>query len=120
MSARAARLPLPPYGREYVQQRPSAGPWIAYGPDAWGAAEKKPFPVMVLPDGRRAADFRWPVRGEAAVILETGPEDDERLRKVAEALFAAGAPSLVALRMSRLDAKADCRVFIELAREVAA
>ena len=90
---------------------PSAGVVVAIGPQAWQRAAKRPFLCMVLPDDSKPADFRWPSNKQSALVLETGPSNDTRLRNMAESLIAAGAPSVVALRDSELHA--DPRVFFE-------
>lgn len=108
-------MTLPPYGRQFLDQRPSAGPWVAIGPGAWKFAKGFHFPVMVLPDDASPCDFRWPSDGKAALIHERGVCDDNRLRAMAEALIQAGAPSVVALREALADftTRDDPRVFFD-------
>ena len=103
---------LPPYGRQYLEDPPSAGLWIAVGPNAWGFASQKPFPVVVLPPGSKPSDYEWPATSGAALIFETGPCDDELLLELAKTLMLVGAPSVVAIRESLLRSK-DCRCFFE-------
>jgi len=103
---------LPPYGKQYLEQRPSAGIWVAIGPGAWDFAKVRSFPVMVLPEDREPSDFDWPADGQPALIHERGGCNDERLRAMATALLIAGAPSVVAIREALLD-KDDPRLFFD-------
>ena len=103
---------LPPYGRQYVEDPPSAGLWVAVGPDGWQFANSKPFPVVVLPTDRKPSDYQWPQTAGAALIFETGDRDDSLLRDLAEALVTAGAPAVVAIRESLLQCS-DCCLFFE-------
>lgn len=111
---------LPPYGQQYLEQRPSAGIWVATGPGAWRFARVRTFPVMVLPEGSKPSDYEWPSNGQPALIHERGECDDERLHAMAKALLLAGAPSVVAIREVLLDA-GDPRVFFDpVTKDVAA
>jgi len=103
---------LPPYGREYLRKRPSAGIWVAIGPSAWKFANSRTFPVMVLPEDRDPKDFEWPSNRQPALIQERGDLNDERLYATAEALILAGAPSVVAIREALLNLD-DPRVFFD-------
>ena len=94
---------LPPYGKQYLEQRPSAGIWVAIGPGAWRVAKTRSFPVMVLPEDREPNDFDWPSDGQPALIHERGDFNDDRLRSMAEALLRAGAASVVAIREALLN-----------------
>ena len=107
---------LPPYGKQYLEQRPSAGIWVAIGPGAWRFAEVRTFPVLVLPEDKEPDDFDWPSDGQPALIHERGDFNDERLRSMAEALLLAGAPSVVAIREALLDHD-DPRVFFDQVSE---
>ena len=111
---------LPPYGKQYLEDRPSAGIWVAIGVGAWQFAKVRTFPVLVLPEDKEPADFEWPTDGGPVLIHERGPCDDERLHAMAKALMLAGAPSVVAIREALLD-KYDPRVFFDpVSNDVAA
>ena len=111
---------LPPYGRQYLEQVPSAGIWVAIGPGAWRFAKTRSFPVMVLPEDNDPGDYEWPSNKQPALIHERGEYNDERLQAMAKALLLAGAPSVVAIREALLDA-GDPRVFFDpVASDVAA
>jgi len=103
---------LPPYGKQYLEQRPSAGIWVAIGPGAWTFAKIRTFPVMVLPEDKEPDDFEWPSDGQPALIHERGTYDDERLHSMAKALLLAGASSVVAIREALL-IEDDPRVFFD-------
>ena len=103
---------LPPYGKQYLEQRPSAGIWVAIGPGAWQFAKVRSFPVMVLPDDHHPSDYEWPTDGGPVLIHERGPGNDERLHSMAKALMLAGAPSVVAIRQALLE-DFDSRVFFD-------
>ena len=107
---------LPPYGQQYLEQRPSAGIWVAIGPGAWRFAKVRTFPVMVLPEDKDPEDFNWPSDGQPALIHERGDFNDERLNTMAKALLLAGATSVVAIREALLD-HGDPRVFFEKVSE---
>ncbi len=107
---------LPPYGKQYLEQLPSAGIWVAIGPGAWGFAKPRSFPVMVLPEDREPSDFDWPSNGQPALIHERGAFNDERLDAMAKALLLAGAPTVVAIREALLD-NGDPRVFFDAVSE---
>lgn len=94
--------PLPPYGKQWLAERPHAGLWVAVGPRAWEFAASKPFPVPLLPPGRPVSDFEWPAVESAALIVDTGDCAETR-DELAKALMTAGAPSVVALALSRRD-----------------
>lgn len=106
----------PPYGRQYLEQRPSAGIWVAIGPGAWQFAKVQSFPVMVLPEDKEPGDFDWPSDGQPALIHERGSYDDERLCGMARALMLAGAPSVVAIREALLNQN-DPRVFFDQVKD---
>ena len=111
---------LPPYARQYLEQRPSAGIWVAIGPGAWRFAKTRSFPVMVLPEDHEPSDYEWPSNGQPVLIHERGQFDDERLQAMAKALLLAGAPSVVAIREALLDDD-DPRVFFDpVSQDVAA
>ena len=111
---------LPPYGRQFLEQLPSAGIWVAIGPGAWRFAKTRSFPVMVLPEDSEPGDYEWPSNEQPALIHERGEYNDERLHAMAKALLLAGAPSVVAIREALLDA-GDPRVFFDpVASDVAA
>ena len=103
---------LPPFGRQYLDNPPSAGLWVAVGPRSWDIAVQKPFPVVVLPPGAQPADYEWPTTAGAALIFETGPCDDELLLELATMLMLVAAPSVVAIRESLLQSP-DCCLFFE-------
>ena len=103
---------LPPYGKVWLLNPPSAGVVVTLGPDAWPKAKAFAHECMVLPDECEPSEFRWPTNRQSALILETGPPNDARLQCMAEALIRAGAPSVVALRDSLMDS--DPRVFFVL------
>ncbi len=107
---------LPPYGKQYLEQLPSAGIWVAIGPGAWGFAKVRSFPVMVLPEDDEPSDYEWPSNGQPVLIHERGEYNDERLDAMAKALLLAGAPSVVAIREALLD-KGDPRVFFDAVSE---
>lgn len=102
---------LPPYGKEF-QPVPNTGIRVALGPDAWNFAEKHHAPIMVLPDGAVAVQYRWPSDGMPALIHERGEYNDDRLGELAGALLRAGAPSVVTIREALLD-DFDPRVFYD-------
>lgn len=111
---------LPPYGRQYLQQRPSAGIWVAIGPGAWDFAKVRSFPVMVLPEDDDPSDYEWPSNDQPALIHERGEYNDDRLHAMARALLLAGAPSVVAIRQALLE-EDDPRVFFDpVTKDVAA
>ena len=113
-------LSLPPYGKQYLEEKPSAGIWVAIGPGAWRFAKARSFPVMVLPEDCEPGDYKWPSNGQAALIHERGDYNDERLHAMAMALLLAGAPSVVAIREALVEA-GDPRVFFDpVAADVAA
>ena len=94
-----------------MQDPPSAGVVVALGYGAWEKAKARPHVCMVLPEDCEPSDFRWPTNRQPALIIETGPPNDVRLRCMAEALIRAGAPSVVGLRHSFMDS--DPRIFFE-------
>lgn len=106
------KKPLAPFAKRWLADPPSAGIVVAIGPDAWNKARVRPHACMVLPDECDPFKFRWPSNRQPALILETGPPNDKRLHRLAEALIRAGAPSVVALRDSLMDS--DPRIFFEL------
>ena len=111
---------LPPYGKQYLEQLPSAGIWVAIGPGAWRFAKTRSFPVMVLPEDHEPCDYEWPSNGQPVLIHERGEYNDERLHAMARAMLLAGAPSVVAIREALLDA-GDPRVFFDpVTKDVAA
>ena len=111
---------LPPYGRQYLEQVPSAGIWVAIGPGAWRFARTRSFPVMVLPEDNDPGDYEWPSNKQPALIHERGEYNDERLHSMATALLLAGAPSVVAIREALLD-EGDPRIFFDpVTKDVAA
>ena len=94
--------PLPPYGRQYLDQRPSNGPWIACGPGAWEFTRLKPFPVIVLPDGDDPADYRWPVIDQDVLLIEVGIYDTERIERIAQVLLESGARMVYPIRTANI------------------
>lgn len=110
----------PPFGKQYLEQKPSAGLWIAIGPGAWDFAKSKSFPVLVLPDDAEPSDFKWPMDGGPVLVHERGQFDDDRLRSMAEALIRAGASSVVAIREVLLDAYDPCVFYDREVVDVAA
>lgn len=105
------RRTLPPYGRQYLEDPPSAGLWVVFGPDAWDFASKQPFPVVVLPPGAKPTDYDWPATSGPALIFETGPRADDLLHELAKSLMLVGAPSIVAIRDSFLSSSKCCLFF---------
>ena len=103
----------PPFGKQYLEQKPGAGMWIAIGPGAWDFAKAKSFAVLVLPDDAEPSDFKWPTDGGPVLVHERGQFDDDRLRSMAEALLRAGASSVVAIREALLESH-DPRIFFDL------
>ncbi len=93
---------LPPYGRQFLARPPSAGPWVAIGPNAWDFASRKPFPVMVLPPGADPDYFNWPVEGASVLLVEWGASDTETLERVALALLRSGAEFVRPIRQSQI------------------
>ena len=75
-------------------------------------AENHHAPIMVLPDGESAGQYRWPSDGMPALIHERGEYNDDRLDELAGALLRAGSPSVVAIREALLD-DFDPRVFYD-------
>ena len=108
----ACPMMLPPYAKQYLEQRPSAGIWVAIGNGAWQFAQVRTFPVMVLPDDSEPSDYEWPSNGQPALIHERGELNDERLHAMAKELILAGAPSVVAIREALLTSY-DPRVFFD-------
>ena len=111
---------LPPYGQQYLEQRPSAGIWVAIGPGAWRFAKVRTFPVMVLPEDKDPEDFNWPSDGQPALIHERGDFNDDRLYAMAKALLLAGASSVVAIREALLEQDDPCVFFDQVSEYVAA
>ena len=107
------RRRLPPFGKQYLAQKPSAGMWIAIGPGGWSFAKSRSFPVLVLPEDAEPSDFEWPTDGGPALVHERGQFDDDRLRSIAEALLRTGVSSVVAIREALLDDDYDPRVFFD-------
>jgi len=107
-----SRRQYPPFGKQYLEQKPSAGMWIAIGPGAWDFAKSRSFPVLVLPIDAELSDFEWPTDGGPVLVHERGQFDDDRLRAMAEALLRAGASSVVAIREALLNDH-DPRVFYD-------
>ncbi len=93
---------LPPYGQQYLDELPSTGVQIAYGPTAWKFAEMQPFTVMVLPPGEDPHQFEWPSNPHGAVLHERGLFDDASLYTMALVLLVAGNPFVVARREALL------------------
>ena len=106
--------PLPPFAKRWLADPPSAGIVVAIGPGAWAKAIGRSHTCLVLPDVSDPFAFRWPSNNQPALILETGPPNDARLQRMAEALIRAGAPAVVALRDSAIDF--DPRVFFEVGK----
>ena len=103
--------PLPPYGKQF-QPVPRNGIQVAIGPGAWDFADNHHAPIMVLPDGEAANQYRWPSDGKPALIHERGDYNDDRLDELAGALLRAGSPSVVAIRDALLN-DFDPRVFYD-------
>lgn len=103
---------LPPYGKQFLEETPSAGIWVAIGPGAWQFAHFRTFPVMVLPEDSKPSDYKWPSNGKPALIYERGKCDDVRLHAMAKELLLAGAPSVVAIREALIE-KGEPRVFFD-------
>ena len=95
---------LPPYGKQYIDERPALGPWVYFGAQAWRRAEALElvdavnYPAMVLPPERQPEEYKWPVRRQDVLALETGPPDDMRLRRLVQVLLESGAASVVVRR----------------------
>ena len=106
------RQPLPPFGKQWLRNPPSAGLVVAIGPDAWDRGQARSYVCLVLPEDRDPAQFRWPTNHKAALILESGPGDDVLLHHTAIELLRVGAPVVVALRECQMHD--DPRVFFEL------
>ena len=98
---------LPPYGKQYLDRKPSAGIWVAIGPGAWDFAKKKSFPVMVLPEEKHPSDFEWPTNYGPVLIIECGPFNDERLEEMAFELLKVGATSACVIRLIAVEALND-------------
>ena len=96
------RRRLPPFGKRYLEQKPSTGPWVAIGHDAWDFANRKPFPVMVLPLGDNPNEYAWPVKGKGVLLVESGASDTDTLERVALALLRSGAEFVRPIRLSQL------------------
>ncbi len=106
------KKPLPPFAKRWLADPPSAGVVVALGPDAWAKAKARAHTCLVLPEKSGPSEFHWPSNDQPALILETGPPNDARLQRMAEALIRAGAPTVVALRDCVMDS--DPRVFFEV------
>ena len=106
----AARKPLPPYGNHYLND-PRNGVHVAMGPSAWDWAKTRRYPVMVLPEGDRPTDRRWPTTHGPALIWEVGTYDTDRLTELAACLLRAGATSVVAIREAEMND--DPRTFFD-------
>ena len=96
------RKPLPPFGKQYLDERPRSGIQIALGPAAWDFAKMMSFIVMVLPAGADPFDFTWPT-SDGVIVHECGQSDDDALLKMATALLIAGNLFVVARRSAILD-----------------
>jgi hypothetical protein len=88
-----ARLPMPPYARDFCLHHKAATPWIFVGPEAWTWAKSDTRRKLVMPPDSRPEEFRWPVAGLEPVVLDTGASDD-LLQRVAHELLKAGALSV--------------------------
>jgi hypothetical protein len=53
---------------------------------------------MVLPEQSDPFSFRWPVRGEAVLLVELGAFDTDHLERCAVALLDAGAEIVIPIR----------------------
>ncbi len=104
------RKPLPPFGKHYLTN-PRNGVHVAIGPSAWDFAKTRRYPVMVLPEGERPTDRRWPRTHGPALIWERGDYDIDLLTETARCLLQAGASSVVALRDA--DMGSDPRTFFK-------
>lgn len=111
------RKPLPPYGRQYIEQPLSSGVWIACGPDAWDFTKLKPFPVMVLADECDPADFQWPVAHQDVLLIEIGTYDTERVERIVQVLLESGARLVYPIRTSNFS---ENRVFWRSEEDAAA
>lgn len=104
---------LPPFGKQWLAEPPSAGLVVAFGADAWGFARSRAFPCLVLPDDEPASTFDWRaftgIKSGPALIHECGAGNEGLLDELARELMRAGAPTIVAIRHSRLHT--DSRVF---------
>lgn len=101
--------PLPPYGRKFLADLPTAGLCVAIGSHAWRFAKARPYPVLVLPTENMPTDFLWPFHPNGSVIFEVGDFDDDRLTAIARELLKAGCPFVVAIREALMSE--DPRVF---------
>lgn len=103
--------PLPPYARRWIEEKPSAGLWVALGPRAWEFAESKPFPVLVLPSHSSPGDYRWPKTSSPALVFESGDQRDSALDELVKTLIYNGTPSVVAIRESLMRSPDCCRYY---------
>ena len=91
-------MPLPPYGRQFVDVIPSSGIRVWIGPSAWDRAKRCGYPAMVLPDETDPAEYRWPVESEGVLVFEHGVYDTDRLERVAQVLLENGAQMVYPIR----------------------
>ena len=91
-----SRKHLPPYFRK--AKLLLAAPktiFVVVGPDAWRRAKRKrggneSAPVLVLPPGKTASDYRWPIGKSEIIVIDTG-ESAQSLENLAHRLLTNGA-----------------------------
>ncbi len=88
--------PLPPYFRKAkLLLTAPKNIFVAVGPDAWRCARRKRgsnenAPVLVLPPGKTASDYRWPIGKSEIIVIDTG-ESAQGLENLAHRLLTNGA-----------------------------
>lgn len=90
-----SRKHLPPYFRKakLLLTMPKTI-FVAVGPDAWRCARRKrggneSAPVLVLPPGKTASDYRWPIGKSEVIVIDTG-ESAQNLENLAHRLLTNG------------------------------
>jgi len=68
--------------------------FVVVGPDAWRCARRKrsgneSAPVLVIPPGKTASDYRWPIGKSEIIVIDTG-ESAQSLENLAHRLLTNG------------------------------
>ena len=100
-------MPLPPYGRRFVNGVPSSGFRVFIGPSAWSRAKRTAIPAMVLPEGNDPAQYHWPVAGGDVIVIEYDCYDTDRLERTEQVLLESGARMVYLIRTAHLEDGAD-------------
>lgn len=94
--------PLPPYAQRALDDpRPGSSVFVYIGSKAMSLAarQRRPGPLLAIPDGVDPADFSWTpiVRGRNCVVIEYGAVPLDRLERAAQALLAGGCELVVTI-----------------------